>query len=78
MTFLILLVSIAVLEYVMRRPEPPPERSQPPEKEVFKAAESDELVTLAPSLGQLGRALEQFGRGVTPQAGEGVKEEKKV
>jgi hypothetical protein len=71
-TLLVLLVSIAVLEYVMRRPDPTSGRET-------KTTKNQEVVTpegspqqssnptLAPALFQLGRAVEQFGRGPVPQ-----------
>ena len=81
MTLLILLVSIAVLEYVMHRPDPaPPQDEGPIENKAINAEEArqpeNSEPALDPSLFQLGRAVEQFGRGPVPQSnpqlGEGV------
>jgi hypothetical protein len=60
MTLIILLISIGVLEYVMKRPE----KSGPPARRTDTADES--IATVAPSLANLGRALDQFGRGSAP------------
>ena len=72
MTLLILLVSIAVLEYVLRRPDTPPRRNtKTTENKEFTAPDpgqhQNSEPTLAPGLFQLGRAVEQFGRGPMPQ-----------
>jgi hypothetical protein len=61
MTLLILLVSIAVLEYVVRRPVPP----SPKDMEA-----GDRATQAVPDLAQLGRAVEQFGRGPAPPTNE--------
>jgi len=71
-TLLVLLISIAVLEYVMRRPEPAPSQDTKTTKnqEVVVPEASPQQSsnpTLAPALFQLGRAVEQFGRGPVPQ-----------
>ena len=75
MTLLVLLISIAVLEYVLRRPDSSPSQDT-------KTTENREVIvpeasprqssnpTLAPDLLQLGRAVEQFGRGPVPQPGQ--------
>jgi len=71
-TLLILLLSVAVLEYVVRRPT----SGSPPEKD-GNGSRWFELEQLSrngahgdaadQSLGNLGQALEQFGRGAVPQ-----------
>jgi hypothetical protein len=71
-TLLILLASIAVLEYILHRPDPAPRRdkgfieNKAINAEGGKQRESSEP-TLAPDLFQLGRAVEEFGRGPVPQ-----------
>ena len=72
MTLLVLLISIAVLEYVMRRPDPASSQDTKTTKnqEVIVPEASPQAVsnpTLGPALIQLGRAVEQFGRGPVPQ-----------
>ncbi len=72
MTLLILLASIAVLEYILHRPDPAPRRdkgfieNKAINVEGGKQRESSEP-TLNPGLFQLGRAVEEFGRGPVPQ-----------
>jgi hypothetical protein len=71
-TLLVLLVSVAVLEYVMRHPDPTPGQdtntTKNPEVIVPEASpQQSSNATLAPALFQLGRAVEQFGRGPVPQ-----------
>ena len=70
MTFLVLLLSVAVLEYVLRRAEPMPSKGQPFEEKELKAVlpgpAENAPVSLAQSLGQLGEAVEQFGHGAVP------------
>jgi hypothetical protein len=75
MTLLILLISIAALEYVLRRPDPTPRRhNEPFENQEFNAAAPaaapDSAPSLAPSLAQLGRVVEEFGRGPEPRSGQ--------
>ena len=85
-TLLILLVSIAVLEYVLRRPDAAPggETKTTEDREVAVPEASPQQSpnpTLAPALFRLGRAVEQFGRGPVPQPGQAepaTKEPKKV
>jgi hypothetical protein len=85
-TLLILLVSIAVLEYVLRRPDPAPggETKTTDDREVMVPEASPQQSpnpTLAPALLQLGRAVEQFGRGPVPQPNQtepATRESKKV
>lgn len=78
MTLLILLLSIAVLERILRRRDPVPGNRQAVGnlglKSMSSAVPDNSSPTLAPSLVQLGRALDQFGRGVAPQPGEPVRE----
>ena len=72
MTLLVLLVSIAVLEYVMRRPDPaPPRAPEPSGNQEVKTGEP----SMAPALAQLGRVVEEFGRGPVPQPGPQPKPE---
>ena len=69
MTYLVLLVSVAVLEYILRRAEPMPRRRQSTEMEELNQNPTDTGPTsLAESLGNLGKAVDQFGRGSTPAA----------
>jgi hypothetical protein len=71
-TLLILLASIAVLEYILHRPDPAPRRDQgfienkAINVEEGKKGESSEPA-LDPALFQLGRAVEKFGRGPVPR-----------
>jgi hypothetical protein len=78
MTLLILLVSIAVLERILRRPDPRQWNRQTvgrkEVKSVSPGAPDASPPTLAPSLVHLGRALEQFGRGAVPQLEDPVRE----
>jgi len=73
MTFLVLLASIAILEYLVRRAEPLPRKREPIEKQ--KLNELDRKVaekareSLAQSLRQLSQTIEQFGRGAIPEDG---------
>jgi hypothetical protein len=73
-TLLLLLVSIAVLEYVLRRPNPAPGW----DKKTLEDRKAESIgdthhqssnPTLAPDLFHLGRAVEQFGRGPVPEPG---------
>jgi hypothetical protein len=71
-TLLVLLISIAVLEYVIRRPDPAPGQSAKTTKNQGvtipePGPPQSPSPTLAPALLQLGRAVEQFGRGPVPQ-----------
>ena len=70
MTFLVLLVSIAVLEYLVRRADPLPGARQPDESHRVSRGECAHLETpgesLAEALGQLSRTVDQFGRGAVP------------
>jgi hypothetical protein len=71
-TLLLLLASIAVLEYVLRRPDPARRLNTKTTSRQEAQATGDGQSgngnpTLAPALFQLGRAVEQFGRGPVPQ-----------
>ena len=71
MTLLVLLVSIAMLEYVLRRPGAKDGKFHKPidRKELTTSSEHEEA-SAGPnsSLVRLGAAVEQFGRGPVPQA----------
>ena len=72
MTLLVLLLSVAVLEYVTRRSDPASGRGTNTAKNreaVVPSAspQPSPAPNLAPALLQLGRAVEQFGRGQAPQ-----------
>ena len=68
MTLLILLVSVAVLEYVMRHSEPMPRKGPFDEKRGRNAGQAQTgPPSLEESLGRLGQALEQFGSGSAPE-----------
>lgn len=69
MTFLLFLVSVAVLEYVLSRPERPPAEGTVSRE---KAAGAEPVT--AQGLFSLGRAIEQYGRGTTPGVGGQVPE----
>ena len=73
MTLLVLLVSIAVLEYVLRRHSPAPLRgTEPAENEEVTMIDGEPHQSptpgVAPSLARLGQVVEQFGRGPVPQS----------
>jgi hypothetical protein len=69
MTFLLFLVSLAVLEYIVRRPQ---ETSKPGGQPVAKQRAEDRSVDSAPALTPgllaLGQVLDQCGRGQPPDA----------
>lgn len=72
MTLLLLLASIAVLEYVLRRPDPARRletraTEARDEKIAGEGQTGNSAQTLAPALFQLGRAVEQYGRGPVPK-----------
>jgi len=67
MTLLVLLVSVAVLEYVLRHSEPMPRQDRLAEKPGHAVPPESGPASLADSLGQLGQALDQFGRGPVPE-----------
>ena len=64
MIFLLFLVSVAVMEYVVRRPEETEggTRPGPARDRMTESGKAD----ATPGLAALGRALEQYGRGLTP------------
>ena len=67
MTFLLFLVSLAVLEYVIRRPEKASRTgTRPIVKERVKAKLGESAAALTPGLLALGEALDQCGRGQMP------------
>ena len=67
MTFLLFLVSLAVLEYIVRRPETAPKTGwQPLAKLRAQDKPADLAPTLTPGLLALGQALDECGRGQSP------------
>lgn len=67
MTFLLFLISLAVLEFIMRRPEAAPKAGWPPLAERLAAGSpADSAPTLTPGLFALGQALDRYGRGQAP------------
>jgi hypothetical protein len=67
MTFLLFLISLAVLEYIVRRPgEVPNTGGQPLAKRQAEDQQADSVPALTPGLLALGQALDQRGRGQTP------------
>jgi hypothetical protein len=67
MTFLLFLISLAVLEYIVRRPEAAPKTGwQPLAKQRAEERPADSAPALTPGLLALGQALDQRGRGQTP------------
>jgi len=71
MTFLVLLVSIAALEYLLSRSETG-HKSERHEKQGLNSNEmtvpNGQPASLAESLDRLGQVVEQFGRGSVPRA----------
>jgi len=67
-TFLIFLISVAVLEYILRRP-PAEADGNPPSnpKRATEQMKAPPIVAGMPGLHHLGQALEQHGRGLTPE-----------
>ena len=64
MTFLLFLVSLAVLEYIVRRPETAPKTGwQPLAKLRAQKKLADSPPTLTPGLVALGQALDECGPG---------------
>jgi hypothetical protein len=64
MTFLLFLVSLAVLEYIVRRPKETPQTGwQALAKQRAADRPADSAPALTPGLLALGQALDQFGRG---------------
>ena len=69
MTFLVLLASLAVLEYILGRTESPSHGRQQTEKSgLGQSKTNDAPASLAGSLGRLGQAVDNFGRGSSPGA----------
>jgi hypothetical protein len=67
MTFLLFLISLAVLEYIVRRPEAAPKAGWPPlGKRLAAGRPADPAPALTPGLFALGQALDRCGRGPTP------------
>jgi hypothetical protein len=67
MTFLLFLISLAVLEYIVRRPEEAPKTAwQPLAKRRAADRPMDSVPALSPGLLALGQALDQCGRGQAP------------
>ena len=67
MTFLLFLVSLAVLEYIVRRPEAAPKTGwQALAKQRAEDRPADTAQALTPGLLALGQALDQFGQGQSP------------
>ena len=67
MTFLLFLISLAVLEYIVRRPEEAPRAGwQPLAKQRVKDRPLDSVPTFTPGLLALGQALDECGRGQIP------------
>jgi hypothetical protein len=67
MTFLLFLISLAVLEYIVRRPEETPKTGwQPSAKRRAEDKPADSAPALTPGLLALGQALDQCGRGQSP------------
>jgi hypothetical protein len=67
MTFLLFLISLAVLEYIVRRPEEAPKTGrQPLAKRRAEDRPADAAPALTPGLLALCQALDRSGRGQTP------------
>ena len=67
MTFLLFLVSLAVLEYIVRRPAEIPKTGwQPLAKRRAEDRSVDSVPALTPGLFALGQVLDQCGRGQSP------------
>jgi hypothetical protein len=67
MTFLLFLVSLAVLEYIVRRPEETPKTGwQPLAQWRAEDRSVDSAPALTPGLLALGQVLDQCGRGQPP------------
>ena len=67
MTFMLFLISLAVLEFIVRRPgETSKTGWQPLARQQAKGTPADSVPTLATGLLALGQALDQCGRGETP------------
>jgi hypothetical protein len=67
MTFLLFLISLAVLDYIVRRPEETSKTGwQPLARPRVKDTPVDSAPALTPGLLALGQALDQYGLGQTP------------
>jgi hypothetical protein len=67
MVFLLFLVSLAVLEYIVRRPEKAPQTGgQPLAKRRAEDRPAESAPGFTPGLLALGQALDQYGRGQSP------------
>ena len=67
MTFLVFLISLAVLEYIVRRPEAAPNTGgQPLAKRQAEGRQAEPAPALTPGLLALGQALDRRGRGQAP------------
>jgi hypothetical protein len=67
MTFLLFLVSLAVLEYIVRPPKERPQTGwQPLAARRAEDRPADSAPALTPGLLALGQALDQFGQGQSP------------
>jgi hypothetical protein len=67
MTFLLFLISLAVLEYIVRRPEVAPKTGwQALAKQRAEDRPADTAPALTPGLLALGQALDRYGRGQSP------------
>jgi hypothetical protein len=67
MTFLLFLMAVAVLDYIVRRPEKTPLADwQPLAKRRAEDRPADSAPALTPGLLALGQALDRGGRGQTP------------
>lgn len=67
MTFLIFLISVAVLEYILRRPDADGEDPRRASKTTREPIEAPSVATGAQELHNLSHVLEQHGRGVAPE-----------
>jgi hypothetical protein len=69
MTFLLFLISLAVLEYIVSRPEKTPKtRWKPLAKRRVTDRPIDSVPVFTPGLMALGQALDECGRGEAPGA----------
>lgn len=66
MTFLLFLISVAVLEYIVRRPGPIPETGLQFLAKRRAEERSADPAPLTPGLFALGQALDRGGRGLSP------------
>ena len=67
MTFLLFLISLGVLEYIVHRPEEAPKTGwKALAKQRAAGSPADSAPALTPGLLALGQALDQCGRGQSP------------